>query len=311
MATPSSLATADCSLAAPAAVCALALVPVVLWGFTPVVMKYAFSRGGDPLQALVVVLAVDTGVLWVATGVLHGFGGVLDLSPAALGMFALAGLLGTAIGRIVVYVGIDRLGAAVNTACLSTRPLFATALGVVVLQERVGLLTLVGVVVLAVGLLVLSLSKGGDIRGWRPRDLLFPLAGAALFATASVVRRTGLGGTSAAPLEAVAINELFALFVVVGYVVARGRTDELVGPRITYPLFAVVGVLTATGMVAVFTALGHPGGRVVIVDPLLASKPLLTTAFAYVLLSDVERITRGTVAGATAIVAGAVLVILA
>lgn len=300
----------DCGLAAPPTVCALALVPTVLWGVNPVIVKYALSRGGTPLQAAVVILSVDTVVLWVTTLVSQGTGAVFGLPLRTVGMFAVAGVFGTAIGRIVVYTGIDRLGAAINSAGVATRPLFATVIGVGLLGERTGSLTVVGVAVLTVGLVVLALSKGGDLRGWRRRDLVFPLSAAALFAASNAIRRLGLQASAATALEAVTINETVAVFTLLGYVVARGRTDELIAPRITYGLFALGGVITATGMLSVFAALGHPAGRVVIVDPLIAAAPLFTAVFAYVLLGDVERITRGIAAGATVVVVGAVLVTL-
>lgn len=299
----------NCTLAAPAIVCALAILPAILWGISPVVVKYALSRGGTRLQALVVILTVDTAILWLATGVRHGVGTIFSLSPVALGIFAVAGLLGTAVGRIVVYTGIDRLGAAINTACLSTRPLFATVLGVVALGEWVGPLTVLGVVTLAAGLAVLALSRGGDVSGWQPKDLVFPVTGAALYAIANVIRRSGLRTTAASPLEAVTVNETVALVIVLGYVLARGRADELAGPTITYPLFALAGALAATGMISLFIALGHPAGRIVIVDPLVAAAPLVTTVAAYFLLRDVEEITRGIGVGTAMIVTGAVLVI--
>lgn len=300
----------DCGLAAPPAVCSLALLSTILWGLTPVVVKYALSRGGTPLQAAVVIVSVDAAVLWVVTTVLHGPAAVLQFSARAVGLFALAGAMGTAVGRLVVYSGIDRLGASINTAGVSTRPLFAVVIGAVVLGERVGQLTLVGAAVLTVGLVVLSLSKGGDVRGWQRRDLLFPLSAAALYAAANAVRRTGLDAAGTSALPAVTVNETAAVLVILGYVLVRGRTDELAAPRETYALFALVGVLTATGMVSLFTALEHPAGRLVVVDPLVAAAPLFTTAFAAVLLSDVERVTRGVVAGALGVVAGAAFVTL-
>lgn len=300
----------DCSLAAPTIVCLLAMFPTILWGLSPVVVKYALAEGGTPLQALVVILVVDTGLLWLATAIFQGPDAILSLSPTALGVFAAAGVLGTAVGRLVVYEGIDRLGAAIAIACLGVRPLFSTVLGVIALGEWIALPTVLGVLVLSAGLVVLSLSKGGDIHGWRRRDLLFPLAGAGLYAVASAIRRVGLQETATGPLAAVTVNETAALFAVLGYVLVRGRSEELVAPTRTYALFALSGGLVATGMVSVFFALGHPGGRVVIVDPLIAITPLFTTVFAYFLLQDIERITRGIAAGATVIVAGAVLVVL-
>jgi uncharacterized membrane protein len=79
-------------------------------------------------------------------------------------------------------------------------------------------------------------------------------------------------------------------------------------PRRSYAFFAASGVLTAVALLSLFTALSLPEGRVVVVDPLVAAAPLFTAVFAYFLLDDVERVTRGIVVGALLVVAGAVLV---
>ena len=52
--------------------------------------------------------------------------------------------------------------------------------------------------------------------------------------------------------------------------------------------------------------LGFP---VAVVDPIAVTAPLFTTVFAYFLLRDVERITRGIVLGAALIVAGGALIV--
>lgn len=309
-------------LSAPIEVYALALVPALLWGFGPVLSKRGMSLGGDPLQASLVVVAVDSALYWAALLALYvldlvpsltpgraaGDGLFPGLTPSTLALFLVAGLVGTALGRIAVFAGIERVGASVNSAAISTRPLFATALAVLFLGEALSPLTAGGVVVLVGGLVVLALAEGGDVEGWAPRDLLFPLAAAAAFAVGNVLRRYGFETTATTPLEAVALNETAALVLLGGYALARNRGDVFRMPRRTYAYFAGSGTLTAVALLSLFAAFRHPAGRVVIVDPLAATAPLFTAVFAYVLLDDLERVTRGVVAGAVLVVVGAALV---
>ncbi|MFB6157122.1 MAG: EamA family transporter [Haloferacaceae archaeon] len=294
-------------LSAPPVVYALALLPAVLWGFAPVFSKRGMAAGGSPLQASLVVVAVDTGLYAVALAVLGG-PSVLALDGRTVAIFAGAGLVGTALGRLAVFAGVERLGASVNSAAISARPLFAAAFAVGLLGERVTLPTLAGVVTLAAGLVRLALARGGDVRGWEPRDLAFPLTGAAFFALGNVVRRHALRATETTPLQAVALNEAAALVALGGYALVRTRGDVLNAPRRTYGFFAASGTLTAVALLALFGALALPGGRVVVVDPLAATAPLFTAVFAHFLLDDFERVTRGVVVGATLIVVGAALV---
>lgn len=290
------------------AVVALALLPAVLWGFSPILSKRGMAGGGSSLQASLMVVAVDSTLYALALLATQGPSAGSGLTPAAAGLFLGAGVVGTAVGRLAVFVGVDRVGASVNSAVISTRPLFAGLLAVLVLDESVTWVTAVGILVLVVGLAVLAVSRGGDLGGWRPRDLLFPLAAAVAFGAGNVARKYGLdafGGVSV--LEAVALNEVGAMVALGGYALAAGRGDVLEAPRRTYAYFAASGTFTAVALLSLFAALEL--GRVVVVDPLAATAPLFTALFAAVLLRDLERVTGQLVAGAVLVVVGVVLIV--
>jgi len=297
------------ALAAPPVVYALALVPALLWGFSPVLSKRGMAAGGSSLQASLAVVIVDSTLYLLALAALQGGDAFAGLTRETVGVFILAGVVGTALGRLSTFAGVDRVGASVNSAGVSARPLFATLLAVGFLGEPAALTTAVGVIVLVVGLAALALAKGGDISGWEPYELLFPVGAAGCFAIGNVLRRYGLTSSGVSSLEAVALNELAALTVLAGYAVARGRLGDLrAAPRETWTYFAGSGAVTAVALLSLFAAFRHPQGTVAIVDPLAATAPLFTTAFAYFLLGDLERVTRGVVAGAALIVLGVALV---
>lgn len=293
---------------APPLVYALALVSAVFWGFGPVLDKRGMSAGGDPLQAALVVVVVDTSLYWLALFVRSWPVPFSGLTPRLVGIFAVAGLVGTALGRIFVFAGVDRVGASVNSAGISTRPLFAALLAVFFLGEPLDLVTAAGIVVLVAGLVTLTYSTGGDVEGWQPRDLLFPVGAAAVFAVGNVLRRFGFQNTGATPLQAVAVNETAALVGLGLYTVARHGTDPLDASRESYIYFLGSGLVTVVALLSFFAAFAMEAGRVAIVDPLAATAPLFTTVFAAAFLGDLEQVTRGIVAGAVLVVAGAVLI---
>lgn len=298
-------------LSAPQLVYVLALAPAFLWGFGPILDKRAMSEGGAPLQATVVVLFVDILLFALALVVqwtLDGKVPLVDLPLWVLGLFVLGGIFGTAIGRLATFAGVRLLGASVNSAAISARPLFATIFAVGLLGESPTMLTLAGVVVLVFGLVLLTVGKGGDIRGWESKYLVFPIVAAAAFGIGNVIRRYGLTATDATVLEALFLNEVTALAILGGFALVRRREQLTGAPRRTYGLFAASGVITAFALFSLFAALAHPAGRVVIVDPLTATAPLFTTIFSYFLLRDLERVTPSVVGGAALIVVGAVLV---
>lgn len=281
----------------------LALIPAVLWGFSPILSKRGMAGGGHSLQAALVVVCVDSVVYWGALITRSDpFGGI---DANAIGIFVVAGLVGTALGRIAVFVGVDRVGASINSAGISTRPLFATLIALVWLGEPLGPLTAVGIVILVTGLVVLAISRGGDLGGWEPRDLVYPLFAALAFAAGNVIRRFGLTTTELSSLQAVTLNETAALVALGGFVFAT-RRDVLHAPRKTYLYFTGSGLITAVALLSLFEAFNR--GRVALVDPLAGTAPLFTTIFAAVLLGDLERVTKGVVLGAALIVVGAALI---
>ncbi|MEF8867877.1 MAG: EamA family transporter, partial [Haloarculaceae archaeon] len=186
---------------------------------------------------------------------------------------------------------------------------FATALAFLLIGEVVAPQVVGGILLLVVGLVVLSLSRGGDIRGWHAYELLFPLAAAGAFALADVLRRWGLTTTAATPLHGVALNETAGGVLLAAYVLIRRRGAMRDVSRRTYGIFVGSGLLNALSLLLFFVALDL--GRVAIASSLIATTPLFTAAFAYVLLDDLERITMGVVAGAALVVGGAVVITLA
>ncbi|WP_410766943.1 EamA family transporter [Haloferax sp. DFSO60] len=286
-----------------------ALVPAVIWGFTPVLDKRGMSYDGTALQASLVVVVVDL-TLVTSLLVLRGGSLLAGIDVSLAGLFLFAGATGTALGRLAIFIGVDRVGASINSAVVSARPLFATAFAFGLLGEPISLETGVGIVVLVTGLVVLSLAKGGDLSGWESRDLIYPLGSGALFAFGNVLRRFGLEMGGADVLQAVALNEAGALLVFLGYAAVRGTKGFRSADRRSYGYFAVSGALTAIALVSLFSALALPAGQVAIVESLASTAPLFTTVFVYFLLQDLERVTRGVIAGAVLVVIGTALVTL-
>lgn len=288
---------------------ALALVPAVLWGLSPILSKRGMAAGGSSLQASLTVVIVDTTIYWLVLVVFTGRGGLFTgVDLTSLSVFIVAGIVGTALGRLAVFAGVDRVGASINSAGISTRPLFTTTIAFFWLGEAVGPLTVIGIIVLVIGLVVLTLTKGGDISGWQPRDLLFPLAAALAFGLGNVIRRFGLTRTDVTTLQAVTLNETAALVALLGYAIAVNRVDVLKAPPRTYLYFTGSGLLTAIALLSLFEAFDR--APVGIIDALGGTAPLFTTIFSYFLLKDLERVTHGVVIGAGLIVVGATLITL-
>ncbi len=287
---------------------ALAVLTALFWGFSPIFDKRGMAAGGDSVQASLVVVLVDSTIYWLVIAAVYGRDAFSGLTLEVAAVFVFAGVVGTGIGRIAIFVGVDKVGASLNSAILSTRPLFATVIALVALEEPFGPITGLGIVVIVIGLSVLTTSRGGDMAGWEPRDLLWPLLAAVTFAVANVARRYGMLESPISALEAVAINETAGLVALAAFAIATNRRKILSRPRESYSYFVGAGLLTSVAMLSLMAALGLEAGRIAIVDPLVATAPLFTLVFAAVLLRDLERVTKGVIVGAGLIVVGAVMV---
>lgn len=279
-------------------------VAALFLGVGPAISKRGLAMGGSWMQAVVFLLVVRTALFWVVLVGLAGTDPFAGLSPFVAGVFALGGVMASGVGRIVFSIGIDRIGSSLSNAFTNTRPLFAVLLAVAWLGETVTAGMAAGVLVLVGGLVVLSLSRGGDVTGWRRTDLVFPLAAAIVFAVGNVVRRFGFTVSPVTTLQAVTVGETAALCSMVVFALATGR-HSTEGPRTAFGYFALNGVTASVGLFAVFAALR--AGPVSVVDPVTATAPLVTTAVAALVLRDVERITSRLVLGVVLVVAGVAL----
>ncbi|WP_336000446.1 EamA family transporter [Halorientalis halophila] len=293
---------------APGEVFLLALGSGVAFGLGPVFSKRGLADAGDWIQNTVVVVGTRVVLFWAVLLATARTGALDGVAPATAGFFALAGAA-IGVGRFMFYKGVDDVGSTLANAFVNTRPLFAVLLAILLLGETVTPRMGAGVLLLVVGLVVLSVSKGGDVTGWQRVDLGLPLLAAMLFAIGNVARRFGFTESAISTLEAVAIGDLVA-FLLVGVVAVVGNSRGLAASRTAYANFLLSGLCSATGIFLLFQAFSLEGGTVSIVDPLSATAPLFTTVFAVALLRDLERVTIGTVLGIAVVVFGVALITL-
>lgn len=284
----------------------LAVFAALLWGLGPVTTKMGLERGGTTVQASMVVI-LSTGVLAWAALLLTSAGPIFGaLSVRGAGIFVIGGIVGTTLGRLSNYAGVRRVGASIGTGVMNTRPLFAVVLAVAFLGETVSVVTGTGVVLIVVGVVVLSVSRGGDIRGWRTVELAFPIAAALAYASGNVIRRYGFIQTPASVFEAVTLNETAAMLTLGTYLLVLRRDQIVEADTVAIGYFVLTGVISGVALIAFFGALSL--GNVSIVDPLMGTMPLFATLFTYLFLRDIERVSKGVIVGAVLVVLGGALV---
>lgn len=278
----------------------------VFFGLGPILSKRGLATGGTWVGNTLTVIGVRAAMFWIVLLVVAGGTALTGLTGYGAFIFAAAGISASGIGRLSFYVGVDKVGSSLSAAVANARPLFAVLLGAFWLGEVVTPRMAIGVVVLVGGVVVLSLSRGGDIGGWQRHELLFPLFAAVWFAAGNVTRRFGFTVSSTTTLQGIAIGETAAVLFLLGYTVAAGRVADLHAPRRSHALFVASGLNAGLGLFMLFEGLRR--GPVSVVDPVAGAAPLLTVILAVVFLKEFERITPLVVIGSVAIVIGAALI---
>jgi uncharacterized membrane protein len=243
----------------------------------------------------------------VVVGVIGLWGAVLLLEPvsayrwAAVPFFILSGIIGTAAGRLLRFVSIEKVGASVAASIINLNPFIATGLAILVFGERVTLPIIAGTCVIVLGTTLLSLS--GRLVGFRPRHLLYPFLSASCFGAVAIIRKLGLG--QAGPLFGSAVNITTALVTFMVFLLASGNRQALVcrGRGVGY--FVGAGIAENLSVFLVLVALSL--GEVSVVTPLAGTAPLFVVPFTPLFLKGVEKLSGRIAVGAILIVVGVFL----
>jgi uncharacterized membrane protein len=229
-------------------------------------------------------------------------GGPGPVSASGIALFVLAGLVGTAGGRLLRFLSIERVGASISSALVNLSPLVSSALAVVLLGERVTAPIAAGTAVIVAGTIVLS--AGGRRIGVRPAQLVLPLLSAACFGVVSVLRKLGLGG--AGPVVGTAVNASAALVAFTAFLLASGQREVMVCRGRGLLHFVIAGIMENAAVLLTIMALGV--GAVSVVLPLTGTAPVFVLLLSAVFLRGVEVLNGRVVLGTLLIVAGVYLI---
>jgi len=277
---------------------ALALIAAVLSAGATIFVRQGL-RGSDPYVGVWINIVVGTIGFWVAavlTGQLTRF------TIVGIGLFMLAGLVGTVGGRLLRFVSIEKVGASIATALINLNPLVASLLAVLLLGERVTPTLLLGTFVITTGTVLLSASRSS--MGFRSWHLVFPLLSAFCFGVVAILRKLGLGHMGA--VMGATVNTTTALLAFAAYAVGSGNRGTLTCRGRSLACFVAAGVGENAAVFLNIVALGV--GAVSVVAPLYATTPLFVLLLSPVFLRSFERLSGRVVVGTILIVAGVVII---
>lgn len=220
--------------------------------------------------------------------------------------FAVSGIFAPGLGRILVYVGISRIGVARSVPVSSSSPMFASILAVLLIGEQWSLQNIAGTCLVVLGVIIMSRSRTEE-RTWRKRDIVFPIMAALSFAIAANLRKMGLLIENL-PLMASTVNVTTAILFTVGLTLSQKGLQSLGLSGKGFLWFLGAGICNTVGLLLNFYALSI--GKLVVIEPLLATAPALSVLLTAVFLRDVESVNLRVVVGVSCTVGGTLLLIL-
>jgi len=270
-------------------------------------IAHIFIRRGlvesNAMTGSFISLSMSAGALWL---LLPFFAPLSALwTPVSL-IFVVAGIFAPGIGRTLSYVGIEKIGVARSVPIANSSPIFASIFAVMFLAEAWVPQNIVGTLLVISGVIVLSMAKPAQGE-WRKLDVVYPLVGAMAFGASAILRKAGLGYIDI-PVMAAAVTAGSAAIFSFTLLQIQGGTAAIKLTRRSAAWLFPAGVFNTAAMLSVFYALSH--GKVVIVEPLVSSNPVLTLLFTAIFLRDLEAINIRVIIGALLTVVGTILVVL-
>ena len=225
-----------------------------------------------------------------------------ELNWQALALFALSGAFALGVARLLYFVAMERIGVAVSSAIIGSNPLISTILAVAFLAEAVDAATIIGALLVVVGVFLLSGAGGSSVE---VRSLFIPFLSAFSYSLANVIRKAGLNVQSEPLLGAVA-GAVAGVLCFTIYLAVSGRLGEIKATRSSLGYFTACGLVSAVGWFALMMAM--QAGTVAVVTTIVFSYPLFSLVLSWLFLKEEEKITRRIAAGCVVIVAGVLTV---
>jgi drug/metabolite transporter (DMT)-like permease len=257
--------------------------------------------GMDSFTGLLVNLSTSALFLWLVFLLLPDRPEVLQSANL---VFVAVGLLVPGVARLLIIQGIDRLGASITSCVLNGAPLFAILSAFLFLRESPSGSNVLGALCIVVGFVILSWR--GATKTWRTADLLFPVAGALLFALRDNGVRFGLMLTPQPVLGAAIASTTSSLTIGAAYVALSKYRLWGQAARSSLAWFLISGFTTFLSYFFLYTALSLEA--VSIVSPLANCSSLFVLPLSLVLLRGVERINARKVGATLLVVLGVFMI---
>jgi drug/metabolite transporter (DMT)-like permease len=278
----------------------LALCASCFFGLALVLTQFGL-RHMRPGEGVLISIPLVTAIAWASVPVV----GLEGWDSRAAAIFLAVGLVYPAVVTMLTYEANDVMGPGVAGALGNLAPLFAVLGAIALFGDLPGPLQVLGILTIVLGIVLLSVSRGGTSRAWPLWALALPLAASVIRGAAQPVGKIGLAAWPSS-FAAVLLGFTASAIVVIVVAAARHRGLPTGFSRRGILWFCCVGLSNGFAVLALYAALTR--GSVVLVAPLAATYPLVTLALGAMLLRS-ERLTVATVAGIAITVVGVAMLL--
>lgn len=269
-------------------------------------------RGIDPVAGSAFTAVIGLPILWIVSASRGDFSDPWPGLGWPLLFIGASGILRVSFARTMLFAATQYIGAARASALAATNLLFAALLGGTLLGEALTLPIGLGAALVFCGYLFISGSHPGRA-GEKPRGSSYVGTGLALgcalaFGAGAVFARPAVGFFTSAN-EANFYSNLFAVLPFLPFFFRKGKTGEVKAwsPR-NRGFLVLAGASASLGVTFLYLALAN--APVVYAFPISQSRPLFAIAISWIFLRSEEAMNWRVAAGAGAIFAGTLVLIL-
>ncbi len=217
------------------------------------------------------------------------------------------GAVGPGIGRIALFIGINRMGLGRSITISSSTPLWSTLIAMAFLAEHPSIWVVVGTVAIVIGVAMVSVpeDRSQNFSSWLQSALIFPLIASVFYALPPIFAKLAYA-YQPTPAVGMAVAFFTANVVLMLFQPFAPIMGSYLLDRRGFWLLAVAGIFNILSSLSLWTAILISSVSTTI--PLSRTAPIVVLFFSFLFLGKQEIITRRLVIGAVIVVVGGILI---
>lgn len=267
-----------------------ALLASFFWGVNGVLLRVGLKNEDVVSATTTIMLVVSLITMLFSAREISS----VELDLMKIYYLFMAGFFSYFIARIITYRSVNEVGSSRAFSATSTRILFSAVFGYLLLKENLGTFTVIGTVLMVVGLYIFTTEKIDK------RELYISTSSGVFYGLASLLIKLGMMKSVFVSVFIASISGFTSLSI---YAYLTGRI-KLVRNRFVF----LSALSLALGNISYFHSLST--SPLVIAVPLSNLYPLVTTALSYLFIRELELVGIRTFAGSFLTVIGSVLIFL-